>query len=76
MAKRTRKITAPEVPPTLPAPAAAPVDPAPGPDPAVHGAAAPDAIDWNDPLKRDPYDPNFAGTGLDLSVYGGNVSKA
>jgi hypothetical protein len=31
--------------------------------------------DFNDPHRRNPLDPEFAGQGLDLSVYGGEVAK-
>lgn len=51
--------------------AAIPVDhPAIENNPRRGTSAVQNGADFNDPLRRDPADPKFAGQGLDLSVYG------
>jgi hypothetical protein len=38
-------------------------------------SAVSNGADFNDPNRRDPTDPKFAGQGLDLSVYGDAAKK-
>lgn len=55
---------------------AIPVDhPAVENNPRAGTSAVQNGGDFNDPLRRHPSDPEFAGHGLDLSVYGGNSTK-
>ncbi|WP_139315224.1 hypothetical protein [Mongoliimonas terrestris] len=39
-------------------------------NPRAGTSAVQNGIDFNDPNRREPTDPKFAGQGLDLSVYG------
>lgn len=55
---------------------AIPVDhPAVENNPRAGTSAIQNGGDFNDPTRRHPSDPDFAGQGLDLSVYGDAVKK-
>lgn len=55
---------------------AVPVDhPAVANNPRAGTSAVQNGADFNDPSRRDPTDPKFAGQGLDLSVYGAAAEK-
>lgn len=62
--------------PTTATPAAGATEHAAEQEDAKRAEKAENGNDVNDPRHRHPSDPEFAGQGLDLSVYGSQATKA